>query len=189
MSDPTGKLDPETHRRVFAERVVPRSALSETTPQARPHAIVRAGQPGAGKGNLVKAAQLEFSDNIVPIDPDGQRELHPDFKKLREAHPYTWSGHTHYDASRWAGELRDAAVAGRRNLIVDTTLGNADSAIKNIKGLQAKGYSVEVRDISTRQVEGRRQPSTPRHRPTLSPFKVTSSDVAPATLQSSHIHQ
>ncbi|MDR6887700.1 MULTISPECIES: hypothetical protein [Variovorax] len=48
MSDPTGKLDPETHRRVFAERVVPRSALSETTPQARPHAIVLAGQPGAG---------------------------------------------------------------------------------------------------------------------------------------------
>ena len=144
--------------------------------------------PGAGKGNLVKAAQFEFSDNIVPIDPDAQRELHPDFKKLREAHPYTWSGHTHYDANRWAGELRDATVAGRRNLIVDTTLGNADGAIQTIKGLQAKGYSVEARDISTRQVEGRRQPSTPRHRPTLSPFKVTSSDVAPATLQSSHFH-
>ena len=153
MSDPTGKLDPETHRRVFAERVVPRSALSETTPQARPHAIVLAGQPGAGKGNLVKAAQFEFSDNIVPIDPDAQRELHPDFKKLREAHPYTWSGHTHYDASRWAGELRDAAVAGRRNLIVDTTLGNADGAIQTIKGLQAKGYSVEVRVVATHRLE------------------------------------
>ncbi|MGJ3702973.1 zeta toxin family protein [Variovorax sp. AFSI2.2] len=153
MSDPTGKLDPETHRRVFAERVVPRSALPETTPQARPHAIVLAGQPGAGKGNLVKAAQFEFSDNIVPIDPDAQRELHPDFKKLREAHPYTWSGHTHYDASRWAGELRDAAVAGRRNLIVDTTLGNADGAIQTIKGLQAKGYSVEVRVVATHRLE------------------------------------
>ena len=153
MSDPTGKLDLETHRRVFAERVVPRSALPETTPQARPHAIVLAGQPGAGKGNLVKAAQFEFSDNIVPIDPDAQREFHLDFKKLREAHPYTWSGHTHYDASRWAGELRDAAVAGRRNLIVDTTLGNADSAIKNIKGLQAKGYSVEVRVVATHRLE------------------------------------
>lgn len=135
MSDSTGKLDPETRRRVFAERVVPRSALPETTPQAHPHAIVLAGQPGAGKGNLVKAAQFEFSDNIVPIDPDAQREHHPDFKKLRESHPYTWSGHTHYDASRWAGELRDAAVAGRRNLIVDTTLGHADGAIRTIKGL------------------------------------------------------
>jgi len=157
MSDPTGKLDPEIHRRVFAERVVPRSALPETTPQARPHAIVLAGQPGAGKGNLVKAAQFEFSDNIVPIvpiDPDAQRELHPDSKKLREAHPYTWSAHTHYDASRWAGELRDAAVAGRRNLIVETTLGNADGAIQTVKGLQGKGYSVEARDISTRQIEG-----------------------------------
>jgi hypothetical protein len=87
MSDPTGKLDLETHVRVFAERVVPRSALPETTPQARPHAIVLAGQLGAG----------------------------------------------------------------RRNLIVDTTLGNADSAIKNIKSLQAKSYSVEARH-STRQV-------------------------------------
>jgi hypothetical protein len=189
MSDPTGKLNPETHLRVFTDTAVPNSALPHTTPQAQPHAVVLAGQPGAGKGNLVLAARLEFSRNVVTIDPDAQREFHPDIKKLRESHPYTWSGHTHYDASRWAGELRDAAVAGRRNLIVDTTLGNADSAIQTIKGLQAKAYSVEARDISTRQVEGRRQPSTPRHRPTLSPFEVTSSDVAPATLQSSHIHQ
>ena len=153
MSDPTGKLDPETHRRVFTEKVVPESYLPRTTPQAQPHAIVLAGQPGAGKGNLVNAAKREFSQNIVPIDPDAQRELHPDFKKLRESHPYTWSGHTHYDASRWAGELRDAAVAGRRNLIVDTTLGNADGAIQTIKGLQAKGYSVEVRAVATHRLE------------------------------------
>ena len=88
---------------------------------------------------------------MVPIDPDAPRKFHPDFKKLRETHPYTWSGHTHYDASRWAGELRDAAVAGRRNLIVDTTLGHADGAIQTIKELQAKSYSVEVRAVATHQ--------------------------------------
>ena len=153
MSDPLGKLDPEAHRRVFTVNVLPDSYVPKTTPQAHPHAIVLAGQPGAGKGNLVGAAQREFSYNIVPIDPDAQREHHPDFKKLREAHPYTWSGDTHYDASRWAGELRDAAVAGRRNLIVDTTLGHAEGAIQTIKGLQAKGYSVEVRVVATHRLE------------------------------------
>ena len=58
MSDPIGKLDPETHRRVFTDTVVPNSALPHTTPQAQPHAVMLAGQPGAGKGNLVLAARL-----------------------------------------------------------------------------------------------------------------------------------
>lgn len=153
MSGPIGKLDPETHRRVFTDTVVPNSALPHTSPQAEPHAVMLAGQPGAGKGNLVLAARLEYSRNIVTIDPDAQRRHYPGVEKLRESHPYTWSAHTHYDASRWAGELRDAAVAGRRNLIIDTTLGHADGALQTVRGLQDKGYSVEIRAIATHRLE------------------------------------
>ena len=31
MSDPIGQLDPETHRRVFADKVIPESAVPRET--------------------------------------------------------------------------------------------------------------------------------------------------------------
>ncbi|MFG6086115.1 zeta toxin family protein [Stenotrophomonas indicatrix] len=118
-----------------------------------PRAIILAGQPGAGKGGLVRAVEFEFSDDVVKVDPDELRGAHPDAPHLRQQHPYTWAGHTHEDASQWAKELRSAAVEGRRNLILDTTLGNGDSAVTLIKDLQSKGYDVEIRGVVAHRLE------------------------------------
>jgi len=87
------------------------------------------------------------------VDPDELRDAYPDVERLYERHPYTWAGHTHEDASHWAKELRAGAVEGRRNLILDTTLGNGDSAITLIKDLQAKGYEVEIRGVVAHRLE------------------------------------
>ncbi len=87
------------------------------------------------------------------MDPDELRDAYPDVERLYERHPYTWAGHTHEDASHWAKELRAGAVEGRRNLILDTTLGNGDSAITLIKDLQAKGYEVEIRGVVAHRLE------------------------------------
>lgn len=118
-----------------------------------PRAIVLAGQPGAGKGGLVTAVEIELSDDVVKVDPDELRGAHPDARLLRQQHPYTWAGHTHEDASQWAKELRSTAVEGRRNLILDTTLGNGDSAVSLIKDLQANGYDVEMRGVVAHRLE------------------------------------
>jgi len=59
-----------------------------------PRAIVLAGQPGAGKGGLVTAVEIELSDDVVKVDPDELRGAHPDARLLRQQHPYTWAGHT-----------------------------------------------------------------------------------------------
>ena len=148
-----GRLNSEDHARVFKETVVPRSDLPQTTPQQHPKAVVLAGQPGAGKGGLAKSVKGEFSGNIVPIDPDELRRYHPQVDQFRKSEPYTWSDKTHHDASQWAKELRQAAVEGRRNVLVDTTLGNADSAVQTIKDLQAKGYEAEIRVVATHRLE------------------------------------
>ena len=86
-----------------------------------PRAIILAGQPGSGKGGLAKAAEREFNDNIAVIDTDEMRAFHPQVKDFRRQHPYTWSGDTHGDASRWANELRADAMAQRKHLVIDTT--------------------------------------------------------------------
>lgn len=153
MSDQNGSLSAAEHQRVFDETILPKSELAHKTSVDHPRAIILAGQPGAGKGGLVDTALAELKDDVVIVDPDALRGFHPDVKSFREAHPYTWSGLTHPDAGQWATELRDAAVAGHKNLIIDTTLGNGDGAVKLIDTLQKQGYEVEVRAIATHRLE------------------------------------
>ncbi|HHA2964088.1 TPA: zeta toxin family protein [Stenotrophomonas maltophilia] len=153
MSSADWSLAPQAHAQVFTEKVLPHSGLDSTTPQEHPKAIVLAGQPGAGKSGVAGAAIRELAGDAIPIDPDALREMHRDAPQLVQQHPYTWSGHTHSDASQWAKELRSLAVEGHRNLILDTTLGNGDAAVNLIKNLQAKGYEVEIRGVVAHRLE------------------------------------
>ncbi|WP_369038654.1 zeta toxin family protein [Stenotrophomonas maltophilia] len=153
MDTPHPRLSPEEHSARLRDVILPEAHLDQVTSQPMPRAIVLAGQPGAGKGGLVTAVEFELSDDVVKVDPDELRGAHPDARLLRQQYPYTWAGHTHEDASQWAKELRSAAVEGRGNLILDTTLGNGDSAVTLIKDLQAKGYDVEIRGVVAHRLE------------------------------------
>ncbi|WP_223880371.1 zeta toxin family protein [Stenotrophomonas sp. Br8] len=146
-------MDHETHARLLREKVIPKGGVNETSSQVHPKAVVLAGQPGAGKSKVSGALLREFDGDVVLVDPDELRRTHSDFVGLSQKHPYTWAGHTHEDASQWAKELRSVAVEGRRNLILDTTLGNGDSAVTLIKDLQAKGYDVEIRGVVAHRLE------------------------------------
>ncbi|MDM7556104.1 zeta toxin family protein [Xanthomonas fragariae] len=115
--------------------------------------MILAGQPGSGKGNLARAADNELRGDVVVIDPDELREAHPHVKVLRNAHPYTWSGYTHPDASRWADELLQATIEDKKNLIFDTTLSNGQWSSDLIKNLQSRGYDVEVRAMAAHKLE------------------------------------
>ena len=153
MIGPDSRLDHETHARLLREKVIPKSGMNETSFQDHPKAVVLAGQPGAGKNKVSGALLREFNEDVVLVDPDELRSTHAEFVRLSQQHPYTWAGHTHEDASQWAKELRAAAIDGRRNLILDTTLGNGDSAVALIKDLRANGYEVEIRGVVAHRLE------------------------------------
>lgn len=153
MASRDGQLPADVHQQVLREKIIPESGLSHHTSQTTPKAILLAGQPGSGKGRLKDISKAEFGGNVVVVDPDELRDAYPGVERLYERHPYTWAGHTHEDASQWAKELRSAAVEGRRNLILDTTLGNGDSAVALIKDLQAKGYDVQIRGVVAHRLE------------------------------------
>ncbi|MFC3682324.1 zeta toxin family protein [Hydrogenophaga luteola] len=144
------KIDPALHQKILEDRILRDSDLFlHATSVDRPRAIITAGQPGAGKSKVVGLVEAELNGNVVTVDPDQLRDKHPQAEQLRRQHPYTWSGHTHGDASQWAKELREAAVAQRKNIILDTTMPSADL----IKELKAQGYDVEVRAIATHRLE------------------------------------
>ena len=153
MSRDQEPLDSTKHEEILKKKILTAPEFTNVTQQSSPKAIILAGQPGAGKGGLKGAAKIELQYDVVPIDPDELRKHHPDVDTFRKAHPYTWSGDTHPDASQWARELRNAAVDSKKNIIIDTTLGNGNSAVDMIKELQAKGYDVEVRSVVAHRLE------------------------------------
>ena len=88
MSEPTDRLSKEDLERTLQEKVLPKSRLDELTSHETPKAIVLAGQPGAGKGALVRMAREEFRGDILVIDPDEQRERLPGVRRLQESDPF-----------------------------------------------------------------------------------------------------
>ncbi|MEQ1511337.1 MAG: zeta toxin family protein [Lysobacteraceae bacterium] len=153
MSDREDRLSKEEHARILQDRVIPGSGLDAVTSQDKPTAIILAGQPGAGKASLVRAAEVELRHDVVAVDPDDLRRFHPQAKRFQEQSPYDWSQKTNSDAGQWARELRDVAIEGRKNVIVDTTLGNAKPALQTIREFQSAGYDVEIRAVATHRLE------------------------------------
>ncbi|MGE6332883.1 zeta toxin family protein [Stenotrophomonas sp. NPDC077659] len=153
MRAPKGGLDDATHSLKFYQEILPDSGISGVTSQPQPKAIILAGQPGAGKGGLARRAEADLQHDAITIDPDELRRYHPDIGELQNKHPYTWSTDSHPDASRWARELRDLAMAGKKNLILDTTLADGEKTANLIKDLQSKGYEVEVRAVASPKLE------------------------------------
>src|SRR5690606_31979008 len=74
---------------------------------------------------------------------------HPQVEVFRRQHPYTWSGDTLSEASRWANELRADAMSQRKHLVIDTTTPRASL----IRELQSQGYEVEVRALASHRLE------------------------------------
>jgi len=153
MTSADSRLPSEIHQKILREKIIPQSGLDGRTSFETPNAVILAGQPGAGKGSLARQVRQELLDDVITIDPDRLRDQYEPVQSLREKYPYTWAGHTHDDASQWAKELRSAAIDGRKNLILDTTLGNGDSAVSLIRELQARGYEVEVRGVVAHRLE------------------------------------
>jgi predicted ABC-type ATPase len=153
MASTTNLLSPESHQQILWEQIIPKSGLDSRMSYGNPQAVILAGQPGAGKGGLAGQVRRELHNDVITIDPDALRDEHEYVRSLRKQYPYTWAGHTHDDASQWAKELRSSAIDGRKNLILDTTLGNGDSAVALIRDLQAKGYEVEVRGVVAHRLE------------------------------------
>ncbi len=153
MSEHKEQLNKEQLQRLIGGTVIPESGLNELTSHEKPRAIVLAGQPGAGKGSLVRAAEREFGNDVLVVDRDRLRDKLPEVQKLQESDPFGWPDKTNRDAFKLANGLRDEGIKRHVNLVIDGSMSDAGNSIRTIEALQKKGYEVEVRAISTHWLE------------------------------------
>ncbi|EGD17140.1 zeta toxin family protein, partial [Xanthomonas hortorum] len=147
-------LDLGQHEDIFRKQILADLNFEGLSSYESPRAIILAGQPGAGKGSLARAASSDLHGDSIKIDPDELRRYHPRIDEFRHENPFSWSSRTHSDASQWADELLAEATYSKKNIIFDTTLANGEWASKTlIKGLQDNGYEVEVRAVASPKLE------------------------------------
>ena len=112
----------------------------------KPVAVIIAGQPGCGKSGVRNAAVDRFKENggCTVVDVDEVRASHPRYPAWMKENDKTAADRSHEDASKAAGELRDAAIAQKKNLVIDGTLKNPEKAKATAETLKAEGYRVEA---------------------------------------------
>jgi len=138
-------LSSSEHNKRFKDEIAPEK-LKGLTPVLRPKMFMLGGQPGAGKTQIRKAItdQPQFKGALI-VDPDELRTFHPRYLQLMRDDPDNAAGRVHYDASRWAQELREAAIKLKLNVVLDTSMGgNPSASVSAAKGAAKAGYDVEV---------------------------------------------
>ncbi len=148
-----GKLRSEIHEKIFKQRIEAKMLASTRAlePGEQPVAIFLGGQPGAGKGGLARKTMEELSaEKTVHIDVDNLRENHPSYRSWQRDHATEKiaADLSHADASAWGKSLFSSAIANRRNIMIDGTLGNPQNTEKQINMLKDAGYEVKVRALA-----------------------------------------
>lgn len=150
---PNGRIHPEReklHYKIISH------FLGDTRPQEKPQAMFTAGGPASGKTALLDMPGAP-KDHVM-VNPDLIREMLPEYDELKAKRPDIASSGTHSEASHLAGVIMQAAIASKRNFIVD---GVGDSSpgkfAKKIQRAQAAGHQVQVRYAHTPVPEAERR--------------------------------
>ena len=130
------RLSEANHAGILRLYALPDVGLEGVVSHEQPRAVILAGQPGSGQRAFARSAEVECRNDILKIDADELREHHPEFESLRQRFPYAWTAHTQHDATQWLRQLGMAAIDARKNIIVDTTLGDRNGVIRTIRVLQ-----------------------------------------------------
>lgn len=114
------------------------------SPSGLPTAILLGGQSGSGKSTLHTIYREKLEGNVVVINGDEYRSLHPNFARIQSKYGLDAPAHT----AKWAGEMVEALIGGLSdegyNLIIEGTLRTSAIPLKTAQLLKNKGYKVSL---------------------------------------------
>ena len=145
-------LAAEQRRAIYEALIRPQYLDGSARGLARPVAVITGGQPGSGKSALRRNAEqaLAPQGGAALSDPDELRRFHPRFMEFNALDDKSTASKTQADASAWARQLLADAIAERRNIILDRTLGSPGQLAQMADALQAAGYDIRIEAMAVR---------------------------------------
>lgn len=113
-------------------------------PVENPVGILVGGTPGAGKSTLHRLYEKELADNLLVINGDEFRKLHPDYDRLYHEHGKEASKYTAAFAATMVGIIRDKAIESRFNILIEGTFRTSEVPLNEMNNFKKNGYAVDV---------------------------------------------
>ena len=133
-----------SENKVSFDSIWQRLTNHEVTPQQHPIGFVLGGQPGAGKSSLIELAKRETKNNIMIINGDDFRFLHPDFNYIYQTYGDDFVTHTAKFSGETVERAIERAIVGKLNIVVEGTFRNAATPLQTLKKLKDAGYQTNV---------------------------------------------
>lgn len=109
-----------------------------------PKAFVLGGQPGAGKTGLQKIMEAKCNGNLIVLNGDEFRELHPDYIALQEKYGKDSVEYTGKFSGQMTEMLMSRLKAEKYSILVEGTLRTAEVPLSTCKGFKDNGYNVTL---------------------------------------------
>lgn len=127
-----------------------RSLTRGKTTSVTPKAILLGGQSGAGKTTIHRIKQKEFQGNIIIIDGDSYRSLHPNYLALQEKYGKESVDYTKGFVGKMVEHLVDELSKQGYHLLIEGTLRTTEVPRKTAQLLKSRGYQVSLALIATK---------------------------------------
>ena len=134
----------------FALRRTIRSLTRGKVVSSEPKAILLGGQSGAGKTTIYRIKQKEFRGNIIIIDGDSYRSLHPNYLILQEEYGKDSVDYTKGFAGKMVEHLVEELSKQGYHLLIEGTLRTTEVPRKTTLLLKLRGYQVSLALIATK---------------------------------------
>lgn len=109
-----------------------------------PKAVLLGGQSGAGKTTIHRIMQRRFEGNIIIIDGDSYRTLHPNYDELLKRYGKNSVEYTQAFAGKMVEALVEELSKRHYNLLIEGTLRTVDVPKKTANLLSSRGYDLTL---------------------------------------------
>lgn len=120
------------------------SLSKDKTIQTNPVAFLLGGQAGAGKSTLHRIIKEKLDDNVITIDNDTFKPMHPNFELLVEKYGKDYVAHATPFSNRMTEALIEHFSSQGFNLTIEGTLRTVETPEKTATDLKEKGYQVNL---------------------------------------------
>lgn len=121
---------------------------SSKRPSDQPQACILGGQSGSGKSTIHKIIN-ENNPNVIVIDGDRFRELHPNFEVIQNLYGNEAANYTQKFSNSIVNALIERLSSEKYNLIIEGTCRTSEVPLNTAKALKDKGYTVELSIMCT----------------------------------------